>query len=102
LRWGILLEGINILFSIILVLLELHYSNSIMKLIVPAIILVTIPIMAISEYRKSNNNSLKLIQAIKIVFIVTIIASILIVSYKLIFTSLIEPSFYEKYDEINK
>lgn len=102
LKWGLILGGANILFSIIFVLLELHYSNNFIELTLRAIILVIVPIIALREYKKGSNNLSKLTQFIKIGLIVAIIASVLIISYKLVFTTFIEPDFYEKLHEVNR
>lgn len=102
LKWGLILGGVNIVYAIIVVLLRLHYSNSIIRLIVPAIILLIVPILAILDYKKRGDTFFKLIHIVKFVFMITTIASLLIISYKLIFTTLIEPDFYETYDEVNR
>ncbi|NER12002.1 DUF4199 family protein [Leptobacterium flavescens] len=98
-NYGLLLGGINIVFAIMLAVMELHYQRDISQQIIGVVILAAVIGIAIYQFKKANASFLSLGQAIKIGLGVALIASLMIIVYSIIYTSFIEPEFYDKFFE---
>jgi len=102
LKYSVILAAINIIYAITLMMFALHYKNNIVKFILPLIALVAIITRSISDYKKMNQNFLKLIDALKVGMLIAVISAILITGYKIAFDTFIEPDFYLKHLEANR
>jgi len=62
---------------------------------------VIVSISAIYFYKKANNSSITIKQALQIGFFTTLITTIIITIYDVIFLTIIEPDYYKSYYELN-
>ncbi len=97
-KYSVVLAFVNIVYAIVLMMLELHYKNNVFKFVFPLFALVVVLILSINSFGRP----LKLINAIKIGVLVAFIGGVLIMGYKIIFDTLIEPDFYQKHLEANR
>lgn len=102
LHCGLISGAANILYEQILVGFDMHHKAGFLPLIVPALLLISILILALRKFKRSAKDRFKLKHAVLIGLIIALITASLLVSYRLIYTNLIEPEFYTRYIEANR
>ncbi|UOB17341.1 DUF4199 domain-containing protein [Abyssalbus ytuae] len=102
LNYGLLLGGITIVFSLMLFMMDMHYERSTATTIVNIAVMIAVICLAIYQFKKSNEGYLSLAQALKVGIGVALVAAVIGIIYMLIFTSLIEPEFWDKSFEMAK
>lgn len=102
LNYGIILGAINVVFSLMLYSMDLEYDQGIAKTIVSILILLGVIILAIVQFKKANNGTLILSQALKVGIGTALVGAIISIIYLLIYFNFIDPQFMEKSAEITK
>lgn len=102
LHCGLLSGAANIFYELLLVVSGGQYADGISLLMVPAVLIIVIPIVALRKFKKKVNEPIKLKYALQIGLTIALIAATTIVSYRLMYTNLIEPDFYTTYNEVNR
>ena len=82
--YGLLLGGISIVFNLMLFFLKMHYEQSTAVGIVSVVIMIGVLLFAFIQYKKSNEGSISLSEAIKIGLGVSLISAILGIIYAFI------------------
>ncbi|ADV47447.1 DUF4199 domain-containing protein [Cellulophaga sp. E16_2] len=100
-RYGILTGIIGILFTSILISLDMLYSQSIEKSILGFIVLIVPIIFTIYTFRKKNN-SLIVEQAIGVGVITALVAAIVTILFTYLLTNFILPDFWDNSAAYNK
>jgi hypothetical protein len=94
--YGLLLGGISIVFNLMLFFLKMHYEQSTAVGIVSVVIMIGVLLFAFIQYKKSNEGSISLSEAIKIGLGVSLISAILGIIYAFILTEFLDPGMMEK------
>ncbi len=102
LNFGALLAIVSITFSLMLYFMEMHYERSWGLTIVNAVIMISIVVLGISQFKKANGGFLTLTEALKVGLGIALIAGILGVLYQFVFTNYIEPDFMLNTMEMQK
>jgi len=102
LNYGILLGAINVVFSLMLHFMDMQYDQGQAKNIISIFVLLAILVIAIYQFKKTNNGFLKLSEALKVGMGAALIAGIIVVLYLLIYFNFIDPGFVDKFSEISR
>ena len=94
--YGLLLGGISIVFNLMLFFLKMHYEQSTAVGIVSVVIMIGVLLFAFIQYKKSNEGSISLSEAIKIGLGISLISAILGIIYAFILTEFLDPGMMEK------
>ena len=102
-NYGLILGVISILLSVLNYVVgsnmfQPHWSMQ----LVGFLILIAIIVYGLKEFKKHNQGFLKLGEAIKIGIGITLVSSILGVLYFVIFTQVIEPTYFEQYIDFQR
>lgn len=104
LNYGLYYGVIAVLTSVIMYAMNMHLSTlgGTISLIVIALLVIVMPIVGISKFKKDNMNLLSWGQAVKIGMGIVIIGTLISIIYNHIFAGFIEPEFYTQVAEIQK
>ena len=104
LKNGLLLGLASVAFNVVLYVTDLLYTDStlmgILTWLVATAISVVFIIMAIEQYKKANEGFLSIGEAIKVGVVVAVIAGVIGAIYQVIYTTIIDPDYYEKVVEV--
>ena len=104
LKNGLLLGLASVAFNVVLYVTDLLYTDStlmgILTWLVATAISVVFIIMAIEQYKKANEGFLSIGEAIKVGVVVAVIAGVIGAIYQVIYTTIIDPDYYEKIVEV--
>lgn len=104
LKNGLLLGLASVAFNVVLYVTDLLYTDStlmgILTWLVATAISVVFIIMAIEQYKKANEGFLSIGEAIKVGVVVAVIAGVIGAIYQVIYTTIIDPAYYEKVVEV--
>ena len=105
LKNGLLLGLASVAFNVVLYVTDLLYTDSTLMgiltwLVVATAISVVFIIMAIEQYKKANEGFLSIGEAIKVGVVVAVIAGVIGAIYQVIYTTIIDPDYYEKIVEV--
>lgn len=104
LKNGLLLGLASVAFNVVLYVTDLLYTDStlmgIFTWLVATAISVVFIIMAIEQYKKANEGFLSIGEAIKVGVVVAVIAGVIGAIYQVIYTTIIDPDYYEKVVEV--
>lgn len=101
-NFGLLLGGTNILYGIMLFILDMHYQNDTATSLIGYGFLIGIIIWGIMRFKKINNGYLKLSEALKTGVGTALISGIVIAIYFVIMSQYIDPEFINKSIEYQK
>ena len=101
-NFGLLLGGTNILYGIMLFILDMHYQNDTATSLIGYGFLIGIIIWGIMRFKKINNGYLKLSEALKTGVGTALISGIVIALYFVIMSQYIDPEFINKSIEYQK
>lgn len=101
-NFGLLLGGTNILYGIMLFILDMHYQNDTATSLIGYGFLIGIIIWGIMRFKKINNGYLKLSEALKTGVGTALISGIVIAVYFVIMSQYIDPEFINKSIEYQK
>ncbi|WP_335964492.1 DUF4199 domain-containing protein [Galbibacter sp. PAP.153] len=102
LKYGIITSVIGIAFSLMLHFMDMQYSQSTGVQIVSTLILVSLVIVAIYQFKKANDGYLELGQALKVGMGVAAIAAVITVIYLVLYINFIEVDYHDKLAEITR
>lgn len=100
--YGLILGAIGIAFSLMLYFMDLTYQQSWANSVVGIAILIAVVVIGIFQFKKANGGFLTLAQALKVGMGIALIGAVLSVLYTILFTSVIEPEFWQKNAEVAK
>lgn len=100
--YGLILGTVGIAFSLMLYFMDLTYQQSWANSVVGIAILVAVVVIGVFQYKKANGGFLTLAQALKVGMGVALVGALISVVYTMIFTSVIEPEFWDKTFEASK
>ena len=101
-NFGLLLGGTNILYGIMLFILDMHYQNDTATSLIGYGFLIGIIIWGIMRFKKINNGYIKLSEALKTGVGTALISGIVIALYFVIMSQYIDPEFINKSIEYQK
>ena len=104
LKNGLLLGLASVALNVVLYVTDFLYTDStlmgILTWLVATAISVVFIIMAIEQYKKANEGFLSIGEAIKVGVVVAVIAGVIGAIYQVIYTTIIDPDYYEKVVEV--
>ncbi|MEM0934187.1 MAG: DUF4199 domain-containing protein [Bacteroidota bacterium] len=102
LRFGLILGAISMVFNIMLMSQGLHYEQTLPIQIIGIVILTTVVIIGIQQFKKANGGFLALGDALKLGTGIAVVAAVIGLLYFFILSNFIEPGFMDKVYEIGK
>ena len=99
-RFGLILGGIGIIFSLRLHFMDMQYDQGMGKQIVSTVFLVAIIALAIFQFKKANGGYLTLGEALKTGIGTALIGAVITVIYLLLYVNVIDPDFSTKIADI--
>ncbi|EIJ37221.1 hypothetical protein JoomaDRAFT_0161 [Galbibacter orientalis DSM 19592] len=99
-RFGLILGGIGIIFSLMLYFMDMQYDQGMGKQIVSTVFLVAIIALAIFQFKKANGGYLTLGEALKTGIGTALIGAVITVIYLLLYVNVIDPDFSTKIADI--
>ena len=104
LRNGILLGLASVAFTVLLYVTDFLYTDNTLLAIITWLINIAISVvfivMAVEQYKKANEGFLSIGEAIKVGVLVAVIAGVIGAIYQVIYTTVIDPNYYEKVVEV--
>lgn len=104
LRNGILLGLASVAFTVLLYITDFLYTDNTLLAIITWLINIAISVvfivMAVEQYKKANEGFLSIGEAIKVGVLVAVIAGVIGAIYQVIYTTVIDPNYYEKVVEV--
>ena len=104
LRNGILLGLASVAFTVLLYITDFLYTDSTLLAVITWLINIAISVvfivMAVEQYKKANEGFLSIGEAIKVGVLVAVIAGVIGAIYQVIYTTIIDPDYYEKVVEV--
>ena len=100
--FGVLLGAINIIYGLMLFSLEMHIQKNTTSNVIGYVIFISLIIWGIVDYRNKNQGSLKLSDALKTGLGISLISSIVLAIYLVIFIKFIDPDFIEETLKISR
>ncbi|WP_340198980.1 DUF4199 domain-containing protein [Ascidiimonas sp. W6] len=100
--YGLILGAISVAFSIMLYVMDLAYQTSWANTLISLLMIVTLIIVGIIQFRKANGGYLSVMQSLKVGIGVALVGSLLSIAYLLLLTNVIEPDFWDKSFEMAK
>tara|TARA_A200000113_G_scaffold122902_1_gene110486 strand:+ start:3079 stop:3603 length:525 start_codon:yes stop_codon:yes gene_type:complete len=100
--FGVLLGAINIIYGLMLFSLEMHIQKNTTSNVIGYVIFISLIIWGIVDYRNKNRGSLKLSDALKTGLGISLISSIVLAIYLVIFIKFIDPDFIEETLKISR
>lgn len=98
---GLILSAVTIVFTVILLSMDLLYPRSVSQSLIMAgfniVIALVVLIVGIFNFRKANNNVLAMSDSIKIAVGAMVVATIIGVVFQYILMNYIEPDFIDNY-----
>ena len=102
LQYGILLGGISVVFALMLFFLDMHYTQESAVNWINWAITITVLILAIYSYRKSNDGFLSLSEALKLGLGISVISALIAIIYTYILVNFLDPDTIEKTIEVTQ
>ncbi len=102
LNYGLILAIASIFLSAIVYAMGQHYDQPIWQTVVSVILMITIIVLGLRQYKKSNGGYMSLVEALKTGLAISLIAGIIGVIYQIVFTSFIEPDFVQNMLDITE
>ena len=102
LRYGLLLGAISIVFSLMLHFMDMQYDQGMAKNIVSLIMLFGIIILAIIQFKRTNDSYISVSEALKIGVGTALIGAIITILYLLLYVNVIDPDFHEQIAELSR
>lgn len=102
LQYGILLGGISVVFALMLFFLDMHYTQESAVNWINWAITITILLMAIYSFRKSNDGFLSLSEALKLGLGISVISALVAIVYTFILINFLDPDTIEKTIEVTQ
>lgn len=102
LRYGLILAGIGIAFSLMMHFMEMQYQQGMASNLISIVIMIVILCIAIAQFKKENAGMLTLSQALKVGVGAALVSGIITVIYMLIYFNFIETDFLANSAEITK
>ncbi len=100
--YGLLTAGVGIIFTLMLMSMDMLYDQSIGKTIVGIVILAGFIFLAIFNYRKANGGLLNLKTALKVGVGTALVAGIISVIFTYLLINFMVPDFWEKSAEVTR
>tara|TARA_R110002050_G_scaffold100580_1_gene208206 strand:- start:169615 stop:170133 length:519 start_codon:yes stop_codon:yes gene_type:complete len=100
-NYGIITGLIGIIYTSILIAVNMLHSQSILKSIGGFIVLIIPIIITISNFKKQNDNFLSVGQAIGVGVITAVVAALVTIIFTYLLTNFILPDFWDKSAEFN-
>ncbi len=100
--YGLLAGAIGIVFTLMLMYIDMLYDQSIGKTIMGIVILIAVVVLAIFNFKKENNGFLTLRESLKVGVGTALVAAIISVVFTYLLTNFMVPDFWEKTAEISR
>ena len=102
LRYGFLLGAISVVFALMLFFLDMHYTQESAVNWINWAIIITVLILAIYSYRKTNDGFLSLSEALKLGLGISVISALIAIIYTYILVNFLDPDTIEKTIEVTQ
>ncbi len=102
LNFGLILGGINVVYGLMLYLLEMHYQGETASSIIGYAILIGVIFWAIKHFKKTNNGYISLSEALKTGVGTALISALIISIYTIVLIQYLDPEFIDKSIEYQK
>lgn len=102
LQYGFLLGGISVVFALMLFFLDMHYTQESAVNWINWAITITVLILAIYSYRKTNDGFLSLSEALKLGLGISVISALIAIIYTYILVNFLDPDTIEKTIEVTQ
>ena len=102
LRYGLLLGAISVVFSLMLHFMDMQYDQSMGKNIVSIVMLFGIIILAIIQFKKTNEGYISVSEALKVGVGTALIGAIITILYLLLYVNVIDPNFHEQIAQLSR
>ncbi|MEN1785831.1 MAG: DUF4199 domain-containing protein [Bacteroidota bacterium] len=102
LKYGLLLGAISIVFGLLLYTQELHYQQDWKIGIINMVVLITIIVLGMIQFKKSNDGFMSFVQALKIGVGISLIGGILVIIYGQVLQQFIDPDMLAKATQYSK
>jgi hypothetical protein len=102
LSFGLILGGVNVIYSLMLYSLDMHYQNEIETSLISYAFLIGIIFYGILQFKRNNDGFLSLSEGLKTGVGIALISSIVISIYVVILMQEIDPEFMDKSIEFQK
>ena len=100
--FGLILGGTNIIYSLMLFFLDMHYQNETATSLIGYTFLIVFILWAIIHFRKKNEGYISLSETLKTGVGTAIISAIIVCVYSIILTEYLDPEFLDKSIEYQK
>ena len=104
LRNGILLGLVSVAFTVLLYVTDFLYTDNTLLAVITWLINIAISVVfiaiAVEQYKKANEGFLSIGEAIKVGVLVAVIAGVIGAIYQVIYTTIIDPDYYDKVVEV--
>lgn len=101
-NYGLITGAISVLYTILLVSMNLLYDQSLTKALTGFALLIIPIVLTIVLFKKQNNNSLTVGQALTIGVITAFISALVTIVFTIILTNFLIPEFWDKSAELNR
>ncbi|MGB1449777.1 MAG: DUF4199 domain-containing protein [Flavobacteriaceae bacterium] len=101
-QYGLLLGGVSVVFALMLFFLDMHYTQESAVNWINWFITTAVLVLAIINYRKSNEGFLSLSEALKLGLGVSVISALIAIAYTFVLTNFLDPDTIEKTLEISQ
>ena len=102
LQYGILLGGISVVFALMLFFLDMHYTQESAVNWINWAITITVLVLGIYSYRKTNDGFLSLSEALKLGLGISVISALMAIVYTYILINFLDPDTIEKTIEVTQ
>jgi hypothetical protein len=102
LNYGLLLGGINVVYGLMLYILDMHYQQETATSMIGYALLIGIIIWGIIKFKKSNDGYISLSEALKTGVGTALVSAIIICIYTIVMIQYLDPEFLDKSMEYQK
>ena len=102
LNFGLLLGGINVVYGLMLYILDMHYQQETATSMIGYALLIGIIIWGIIKFKKSNDGYIGLSEALKTGVGTALVSAIIICIYTIVMIQYLDPEFLDKSMEYQK
>lgn len=102
LRYGLLLGAVTVVFSLMLHFMDMQYDQGMAKNIISIVMLFGIILLAVIQFKKSNEGYISVSEALKVGVGTALIGGIIAIIYTMIYVNFIDPNFHEQIAELSR
>ena len=102
LNYGLLLEGVGIIFAFMLYTADMHYQGGIAVMLISLALTTAGIVLAMIQFRKANGGFMSFSQALKVGVGVSLIAGIIGIIFNQIMANVIDPDMMAKAMEVQR